>query len=81
LPLICAGAAFADDASLDAAYAAAYAQDTGTNTIVTIMAGIVFVLLVLVTGGVSSSMRHQRAARGRLYIWGGGDGYTCSRYN
>lgn len=56
LPLLSAGAAFADDAAVDAAYAAAYAQDTGaTNTIVTVLATFVFVLLVLVTGGVSRS--------------------------
>lgn len=71
LPLLSAGAAFADetvaDAATDAAYAAAYAQDSGaTDTVVTLMAGIVFVLLLLVTGGVSScadvAMEGEKAA-------------------
>jgi hypothetical protein len=58
LSLLTAGAAFAEetavDAAADAAYAAAYAQDSGaTDTIVTLMAGFVFLLLLLVTGGVS----------------------------
>jgi hypothetical protein len=59
LPLWLTGAAAAadvdiDDAVLDAAYSAEYSQSTGsTDLLVSVLATVVFVLLAVVTAGVS----------------------------